>query len=256
MNHDSEIRDQAVTKLDVSGENLVALTGIESATCQFGTVHDVSSRCNCVDSGREPSPETATRRNIRDQAVTKLSGKAAAAICHAFAYEPITLPSYVYIVEAVGLRRVKIGFSLARPDKRISSIQTSCPARLSLLRLIHGDRSIEGEIHAAFKTERQAGEWFRATPRLREFIDILLPIDVRHRKGAWIQLPVRGISERLDRLCRKMQHSIRTDLEFAGLASGEWRHVPPGPCVGCGLYPAPSMTDRFCAFCKDGKGIV
>lgn len=54
--------------------------------------------------------------------------------------------------------------------KRLSSLQTSCPHRLSVLGIMPSDGSLEGKLHRQFSTLRMRGEWFRRDARLLDFI--------------------------------------------------------------------------------------
>ena len=65
----------------------------------------------------------------------------------------------VYLIEAVGANRVKIGYSTA-VSSRISSIATACPFPISVLATRKGERDLESALHAHVPTKRVIGEWF------------------------------------------------------------------------------------------------
>jgi hypothetical protein len=65
----------------------------------------------------------------------------------------------VYIIEAVGLDRIKVGFT-SDLVKRLRTIQTSCPAPVLLIAVIRGGRETERDIHRTLRPYRAYGEWF------------------------------------------------------------------------------------------------
>jgi hypothetical protein len=65
----------------------------------------------------------------------------------------------VYLVEAVGADRVKIGYS-QNPAGRIQSIATSSPFPIAALAIRDGDMALEKAMHRALADKRTTGEWF------------------------------------------------------------------------------------------------
>ncbi|HTD72233.1 MAG TPA: GIY-YIG nuclease family protein [Steroidobacteraceae bacterium] len=55
---------------------------------------------------------------------------------------------------------VKIGHS-ANPAKRLASLRVSSPEDLTLIRVIEGEVTTEGQMHKHFSAHRIRGEWFR-----------------------------------------------------------------------------------------------
>ena len=80
--------------------------------------------------------------------------------------------SQVYFMHAKNLGLVKIGFS-KNVERRLTTLQTSCPDELELLKTIPGGRSVEEELHSRFEDYRQTGEWFKASPELIQYISSL-----------------------------------------------------------------------------------
>jgi hypothetical protein len=76
----------------------------------------------------------------------------------------------VYFIEALGLSRIKIGFTARDPLDRLRALQTAAPARLRLLATFSADPEDERRLHGVFSDERVKGEWFTATPRLLAFV--------------------------------------------------------------------------------------
>jgi hypothetical protein len=78
---------------------------------------------------------------------------------------------FVYIIEAVGTGRVKIGRA-TDVFKRIESLQTSSPFPLKLRAAwSNGDPQLEQKLHARFAKERVQGEWFEIPPELAAMIE-------------------------------------------------------------------------------------
>lgn len=74
---------------------------------------------------------------------------------------PVSDEGWVYILRAVGLEAVKIGFtSAAEPSARIASLQTGCPFDLELESFFCGTVADERALHEALDHRRARGEWF------------------------------------------------------------------------------------------------
>lgn len=100
----------------------------------------------------------------------------------------------VYFVEALGARRVKIGFA-DDPAKRLLQLQTGCPFELRLLFSVPGDRHLEREYHRKYAHLRvdKDSEWFFFDADLKQLIDAAMMYDP-HRPEMHEGLPVlRGI---------------------------------------------------------------
>ncbi len=76
---------------------------------------------------------------------------------------------FVYFVEAVGLARVKIGFS-DDPPARLRQLATGSAVPLKLLAQTPGTVALEKQLHNRFGHLRIEGEWFHATRELLDFI--------------------------------------------------------------------------------------
>jgi hypothetical protein len=75
----------------------------------------------------------------------------------------------IYFIEAVGMDRVKIGYTLD-PAKRFVGMLTSSPAPLSLLGCIAGGPQREAELHALLAEHRLHGEWFAMVPEVMAIV--------------------------------------------------------------------------------------
>lgn len=96
---------------------------------------------------------------------------------------------YVYFAQCGDT--IKIGFSMSVTG-RIRSLQTSNGALVVLLGTIPGTRDREKAIHGMFRNARLAGEWFRATPELIDFVENITKSNVR--KGVSNDSNVEGLS--------------------------------------------------------------
>jgi len=65
----------------------------------------------------------------------------------------------------------KVGFTSGNVFKRMKSIQTGCPYKLSVYATVNGNQSTEREIHQRFNDYKLNGEWFRLP---KSSLDILL----------------------------------------------------------------------------------
>jgi hypothetical protein len=81
---------------------------------------------------------------------------------------PWDLGGLVYFVEAVGLQKIKIGFTRSKVSKRIDSLRTGCPAELRALGWMEGTTRDEQALHVRFAHLRIMinSEWFHVTEDL------------------------------------------------------------------------------------------
>jgi hypothetical protein len=77
---------------------------------------------------------------------------------------------YVYFIEAESVGLVKIGWTGQPPVVRFGLIRGMSPVPLTMLGVVPGGREAEADLHREFRLDRERGEWFRVTPRLRDFI--------------------------------------------------------------------------------------
>jgi len=78
--------------------------------------------------------------------------------------------SSIYFIELLGSEVIKIGFS-RDPESRLRQMQTSNPHELRMLKVISGGYEKEAEIHEKFSKNRVRGEWFKASKKLRKYIE-------------------------------------------------------------------------------------
>jgi Meiotically up-regulated gene 113 len=65
---------------------------------------------------------------------------------------------------------IKIGVT-KRTRERLTSLQTASPTRLEIILALPGGEEQEKHLHRKFATDRERGEWFRASPKLMAVIE-------------------------------------------------------------------------------------
>lgn len=81
--------------------------------------------------------------------------------------------SVVYFVLAEAALRVKIGTS-QDIEKRFRGLEATSPVSLTLLGAVHGRRAVEQWCHRHCERDQSHFEWFHWTPRVVEFIDLVI----------------------------------------------------------------------------------
>lgn len=76
----------------------------------------------------------------------------------------------IYFVLAESLGVVKIGYTAGNMKHRLESLQTGCPAKLTVLGFLPGGISEEKALHKRFVASHKEGEWFRLGPDLIAFL--------------------------------------------------------------------------------------
>lgn len=80
------------------------------------------------------------------------------------AYTPSALPRHIYFMGG-DEGPIKIGLA-ADPQKRLASIQLTCPFEIRVLALAHGNRTDELGYHRRFAAHKVRGEWFERCPEI------------------------------------------------------------------------------------------
>jgi hypothetical protein len=81
---------------------------------------------------------------------------------------PLMSQSYVYFAKAGD--RVKIG-SAKDVGKRMKQLQTGCPDKIQVVKLISGGRDVEASLHRQFARHRAVGEWFKIEGALATYLE-------------------------------------------------------------------------------------
>jgi hypothetical protein len=68
----------------------------------------------------------------------------------------------LYLLNAWGTNKYKIGVTKNNVEKRIKQLQTGCPDEIILINQYKSDvyRKIESWLHRKFKSKKVEGEWF------------------------------------------------------------------------------------------------
>lgn len=84
--------------------------------------------------------------------------------------------SFVYFI-AAETGQIKIGVS-CEVKKRLATLQTASPVRLSLLMVLRGGYELEAELHKRFSNFRRNGEWFEPSAEILNYIESQAPCKV------------------------------------------------------------------------------
>lgn len=144
------------------------------------------------------------------------------ALTTGFDYETI-LASGVYFIEAIGLRRIKIGYSrdIAR---RFQQIRTSAPVPIRLVGVIaNASQSLERSLHDRFAADRVINEWFKASPALNDYMS-------RHATAWEIPAAVMAHSARLFVKLRMLFDEMTDEERITAFKA--WNEWCGGWCVG------------------------
>ncbi|ATW24152.1 GIY-YIG nuclease family protein [Candidatus Formimonas warabiya] len=91
-----------------------------------------------------------------------------------FSEDPINIWSYVYFIQAGYEGPIKIGSS-NNVEKRLNSLQTSCPDKLMVLHFTTGGRALEKYLHKKFEKHVKHGEWFSPDQEILDYI-----VEIKH----------------------------------------------------------------------------
>ena len=88
---------------------------------------------------------------------------------------PEAAPGYVYLVQAVGTDRFKIGRAINVPN-RLRALQTGSPLKIRYVyhAYVRNMNLCEMELHHKFSEQREIGEWFTLTQKDVEFCIFLM----------------------------------------------------------------------------------
>ncbi|MEG4109893.1 GIY-YIG nuclease family protein [Microcoleus sp. S13_C5] len=88
---------------------------------------------------------------------------------------PQPLPGFIYLVQAVGTDKFKIGRA-GDVARRIKELQTGSPLKIRYVyhAYVHNANLCEMELHNKFSKQREIGEWFALTQEDIEFCILLM----------------------------------------------------------------------------------
>lgn len=145
---------------------------IDCPCCGAREVHAGDARREIGDTGKYSYTHIPFRGECGSEWEMVIESGKGAAACHINTIKECAISSYdgfVYFLEAVGLQRIKIGYS-KDPEARLKSLQTGSPVPLVEIGRIPGDQQSETDLHQQFDHLRLDGEWFHAVKQLRDYI--------------------------------------------------------------------------------------
>ena len=119
----------------------------------------------------------------------------------------------IYFIQEEGNGLVKIGYS-KNPEKRKNSLQTSCPKKLHIIKIIDGDYKRENCIHHRCSRFNVRGEWYRPHPDLLDYIEKLG--DEYSKVGC----EIKSVSWRVPRQVSKHAKKIAEEIGY-----GSWQDL-------------------------------
>jgi len=89
--------------------------------------------------------------------------------------QPESIPGFIYLVQAVGTDRFKIGRAINVPN-RLRGLQTSSPLKIRYVyhAYVQNMNLCEMELHHKFSEQREIGEWFALTQQDVKFCIFLM----------------------------------------------------------------------------------
>lgn len=92
----------------------------------------------------------------------------------------------VYFARAEGTAYVKIGFAVNVP-RRMRHLQAGCPYKLTVVRVVGGDRRAEAAYHALFSEHHVDRDWFKWSARMEYAVEPT-PASVSETAGGFATL--------------------------------------------------------------------
>lgn len=76
----------------------------------------------------------------------------------------------IYFIQANDT--VKVGYT-THLYKRLADLNTSSPVKLTLMDYVRGAKNVEAALHRELASERLSGEWFKATDKTMDLLDLI-----------------------------------------------------------------------------------
>lgn len=119
----------------------------------------------------------------------------------------------IYLIEAIGTGRFKIGYA-KRPTKRLISLAVGSPFPLRLVHCVPGNGEIEKLCHRILEPHRIHGEWFALPSRTCTKHAFKLIVSIAHERRRLVRL-----SERLSFIESKLYRRVGNDDRWNYLMS-------------------------------------
>lgn len=133
----------------------------------LGLAHDVSRKPRedgALTRAQDPAHRRISEANVYTRAEQKRRREA-----RRLRIERAATTGGVYFVEAVGLKKVKIGYAID-VKKRLAALATNCPTPLRLMAFVQGPRELEFTLHIRFWKCHSHLEWFHLRKPILDFI--------------------------------------------------------------------------------------
>ena len=104
---------------------------------------------------------------------------------------PKDLPGFIYLVQAVGTNKFKIGRALNVPI-RLQALQTSSPLKIRYVyhASVENMSQSELELHQKFSKKREIGEWFALTTEDVKLCILLMRLMIKTEVPQSLELPM------------------------------------------------------------------
>lgn len=79
----------------------------------------------------------------------------------------------IYFIQSGSAGPIKIGYTASSVGRRLATLQTAHPEKLTLLAHVAGDRAKEKALHSRFESHRLEGEWFNPDHEILNMIEEL-----------------------------------------------------------------------------------
>ncbi len=142
------------------------------------------------------------------------------------------MPSWIYVIEAVGQHLFKVGLTTTAPENRLRQLQTSSPHKLSILTAFtcSEPERVEAEFHCFLNdsfsdSQRSQGEWFALTRE--SMLEIMMTFFGMLAQGEGLTLikppPKLNASDNLAKLVRSCRVKGRTSLDLDAIRQRVFR---------------------------------
>ena len=129
----------------------------------------------------------------------------------------------IYVIEASGSGRVKIGCTRHDPARRLAAIQRDVGEDLRLRCVINGDYATEKMLHTILADKRVTGEWFADGPHIAAALDAVQVDGGLNASGK-----AGTVAGLLIRLRERVSMSQAAAAVHAGCSPPRWRAVERG----------------------------
>lgn len=139
-----------------------------------------------------------------------------------------TTPGVIYFIEAVGLHKVKVGWS-SKLTRRIASLITSLPVECRVLGFLKGTELLERQLHDRFARYHCKHEWFFLSGEIQSYIKNHTTKAPRDWQDLAFDLELERDNERSRELAEQMWEIHRNAKSDDGAQSDQATSTVHGP---------------------------